>query len=322
MSPANNTPDPGETVTANFPLVNVGDGNTTNLVATLQNSGGVTPVTSFQSYGAVLAAGPAVSKPFTFVAAGTCGNTITSTFHLQDGVLDLGNVAYTFRLGTVSTSNLTFSNAAALTIPASGTGAATGAPATPYPSNIVVSGAPTTITGITVTIKNFSHTFPDDVDLLLVSPTGRKMIIMSDAGFSGAATNLTITLDDNAASALPDGAGLASGIFRPGNFGTVQDPFPAPAPVGPYLSAAPGGADTLTSAFTGAAGGNPNGAWSLYAVDDSGVDTGSIGLGWEITLSVATNVCSSTLNQTPVLQNTVSRKAHGGAGTFNLPLTP
>jgi hypothetical protein len=144
----------------------------------------------------VVAGGPAVSQPFTFVANGTCGGTISATLHLQDGALDLGNVNYTFTLGTTVNSSMTFSNPAAITIPASGTGAATGSPATPYPSTITVAGAPTTISKITVTINNFNHTFPDDVDILLVSPTGRKMIIMSDAGSSTVATNLNITLDD------------------------------------------------------------------------------------------------------------------------------
>jgi len=41
-NPPNGVPDPGEAVTANFPLINTGTGNTTNLVATMQNSGGVT----------------------------------------------------------------------------------------------------------------------------------------------------------------------------------------------------------------------------------------------------------------------------------------
>ncbi len=303
FSPPNSAADPGEAVTANFPVLNTGDGNTTNLVATLQNSGGVTPVTTSQNYGVVIAAGPTVSRSFQFIANGTCGNNITATFHLQDGPLDLGNVTYSFRLGTViGGTTQTFSNSAAITIPASGTGATTGAPATPYPSSITVSGAPTTISKLTVTIKNFNHTFPDDVDILLVSPTGRKMIIMSDAGSSTLATNLTITLDDDAASALPDGTGIASGTFKPSNYGTVQDPFPAPAPVGPYLTPQTGGTDTLTSAFTGAAGGDPNGTWSLYVVDDANLDSGNINGGWEIALtSPSSNLCVG--NQAPVIQN-------------------
>jgi hypothetical protein len=42
-----------------------------------------------------------VSRPFTFIANGNCGDTVTATLHLQDGVIDLGNVTFTFRLGTV-----------------------------------------------------------------------------------------------------------------------------------------------------------------------------------------------------------------------------
>ena len=194
-------------------------------------------------------------------------------------------------LGTVANNSQTFSNAAAFTVPATGTGAPTGAPATPYPSTITVSGAPTVISKLTVTLNGFNHTFPDDVDILLVSPTGRKMIIMSDVGNGADATNLTFTIDDSAGSALPDGDGLGGGSFQPANYGTVQDPFPT-APAGPYLTAAPGGTDTLTSAFTGVAGGDPNGTWSLYVVDDATGDTGTITGGWSITLTKSDNICS------------------------------
>ncbi len=132
------------------------------------------------------------------------------------------------------------------------------------------------------------------------------MIIMSDAGSSTVATNLNITLDDDAASRLPDGTGIASGTFKPSNYGTVQDPFPAPAPAGPYLTPQTGGTDTLTSAFTGAAGGNPNGTWSLYVVDDASVDVGNINGGWSITLTTLTPVCSSPPTPTPTPSPTPS----------------
>jgi hypothetical protein len=231
---------------------------------------GVTFPSAPQNYGVVVAAGPIVSRPFTFAASGTCGNNITLTLALQDGALNLGTIAYTLRLGTVSSSSQTFSNPAVITIPASGTGTPTGAPATPYPSNITVAGAPTTINKITVTITGLSHTFPDDVDFLLVSPTGRKMIIMSDAGGDPDLTNVNITLDDDAVAGLPDNTIITSGSYKPSNYNTVQDPFPAPAPAGPYLTPQTGGTDTLTSAFTGVAGGNPNGTWSLYLINNNG----------------------------------------------------
>ena len=36
------------------------------------------------------------------------------------------------------------------------------------------------MTKVTVTLKQMTHTFPDDVDVLLVGPTGVKFILMSD----------------------------------------------------------------------------------------------------------------------------------------------
>ena len=307
--PPNNTPDPGETVTANFPLINTGDGNTTNLVATLQNSGGVIPVTVSQNYGVVVAAGPAVSRPFTFTASGTCGGSITATLHLQDGALDLGNVTYTFTLGGSSTSSATFSNAAGITIPATGTGATTGAPSNPYPSSITVAGFTSPVTGVTVKLNGLNHTFPDDVDILLVGPTGRKMIILSDAGASNDWVNATITLDDNAASLPSDAGSVPTGTYKPANFDTAQDPFPAPAPAGPYLTPATGGTDTLASAF---AGQDPNGTWSLYVVDDATTDVGNMSGGWQLTLTSTTPICAQPVTA-------VSRKTQG-AGTFDIPL--
>src|SRR5262249_24991874 len=133
-------PDPGETVTANFPILNTGDGATSNLVGTMQTSGGITPVTPTRTYGVVTPGGGAVSQPFTFVATGACGSTVTASIQFQDGATNLGTLNYTFQLGTTVTGSQTFSNATAIVIPGTGTGATTGAPASPYPSNITVSG--------------------------------------------------------------------------------------------------------------------------------------------------------------------------------------
>jgi subtilisin-like proprotein convertase family protein len=282
FSPPNNTPDPGETVTANFPIINSGLGNTTNLVATLQASGGITPVTTSQNYGAVAAAGPPVSKAFTFVANGNCGDMVTATLHFQDGALDLGSINYTFRLGTFNTQDTTFSNPAAITIPATGAGS-------PYPSNITVAGVTGNVSKVSVTLTNISHTFPSDVDVLLVGPTGQKFIVMSDVIGSTDWTGQTITLDDAAAALVPSSGAPASGSFKPTNY-TAGDTFNAPAPAGPYLTPATVGSDTFASAFGGL---DPNGTWGLYVVDDASGDSGSIAGGWSLTVTTAVNVCSS-----------------------------
>ena len=96
----NSAADPGERLTVSLPLVNVGTANTTNLVATLQANAGVTNPSAAATYGSVIAAGAAVSRPFTFKAAGTCGDNITLNLSLQDGATNLGTASYTMRLGS------------------------------------------------------------------------------------------------------------------------------------------------------------------------------------------------------------------------------
>ena len=193
----------------------------------MQTSGGVTPVTPTRTYGVVSVGAPAVSQPFTFVASGTCGNNITASLQLQDGAINLGTVTYTFRLGTTSVSSQTFSNPTAIVIPATGTGATTGSPSTPYPSTITVAGLTNPVSKVTVTLKQISHTFPGDVDVLLVGPTGVKFSLMSDVIGGTDWTGETYTIDDAAAALFPRRElHRRPGSFRPTNFGS-GDPFPA-----------------------------------------------------------------------------------------------
>src|SRR5207249_2359732 len=120
--------DPNENVTVTFKLMNNGGAGTTNLVGTLQSSGGVTPISGPQTYGAI-APGGSAAKDFSFTAGGTCGGTITATLHLQDGATDLGNATYTFALGVPNTANgfsQNFDGVAAPALPAGWTTAATG----------------------------------------------------------------------------------------------------------------------------------------------------------------------------------------------------
>jgi uncharacterized repeat protein (TIGR01451 family) len=166
----------------------------------------------------------------------------------------------------------TFSNPAAITIPGTGTGATTGAPANPYPSNITVSGLTGVVTRVTVRLNNFAHTFPDDVDVMVVGPSGDRALLMSDNGGDTDATGVTLTFDDAAATSLPDGGPLVSGTFKPSNIGGA-DAFPAPAP-------APN-----TNTFSVFNKTDPNGTWALYVVDDAAIDIGSIANGWDLTIT-------------------------------------
>jgi subtilisin-like proprotein convertase family protein len=164
----------------------------------------------------------------------------------------------------------TFSNPGAITIPASGSAG----PAAPYPSNITVSGVTGTITDVNVTLSGFSHTFPGDVGVLLVGPTGANVVLMDGAGGGIGASNLTFTFDDGAASSLPCAdATLVSGTYQP-NTCFPGDVFPAPAPPNPYGS--------LLSGFNGT---DANGAWSLFVEDFASEDTGSISGGWSLDIT-------------------------------------
>lgn len=183
-----------------------------------------------------------------------------------------------------------FTNPAPITI----NDATTIASGSVYPSNISVSGLTGNITDIKVTLINLNHTFPDDIDILVVGPTGANLLLMSDCGSLDDIFNRTITFDDAAAASLPDSTILQSGAFKPTNFGT-GDTFNAPAP-------APSANTTLAAAFGGTA---PNGTWSLYLVDDLGIDMGALGNGWGLTITTTGSPATFFSNDTPI---------HGGDG--------
>lgn len=162
------------------------------------------------------------------------------------------------------------SNGEDIAIPGTGTSG----PGAPYPSEIEASYPPnSTVTDVNVGIHGFTHTFPGDVDLLLVGPDGTtNSLILSDIGSGTDASGTNLTLDDEAANDVP--SPIASGTYRPTNAGT-PDPFPAPAP-----------APSATVALSSFDGIDPTGTWSLYAVDDVGGDVGLIS-GWSLDLEVA-----------------------------------
>ena len=98
-SPPNGAIDPGETVTVNFGLKNIGGVKTADLVATLQADTGVLWPSSPQSYGALTGGGAAATRAFTFTASGPCGGTLAATLNLQDGSNNVGTLVYNFPLG-------------------------------------------------------------------------------------------------------------------------------------------------------------------------------------------------------------------------------
>ena len=92
----NNPPEitPQGTVTVSFCVQNTGTLATTNLVGTLQATGGVLNPSGPQSYGVVSPGGGAVCRDFNFTADAACGGTITAAIQFQDGANNLGTITY------------------------------------------------------------------------------------------------------------------------------------------------------------------------------------------------------------------------------------
>ncbi len=106
---ANGAIDPGETVTASFGVKNNGSGATSNLVGTLQATGGVTSPGGPANYGVVNGGGGTATQSISFTADSllTCGSTLTASLQLQDGASNLGTVTYNFTVCPVVTVTAT-----------------------------------------------------------------------------------------------------------------------------------------------------------------------------------------------------------------------
>jgi subtilisin-like proprotein convertase family protein len=288
--PTNGAVDPYETVTVNWSLINVGSGPTTNLVGTLLTSNGVYYPGAAQNYGAIPAGGTAV-RSFSFAPSAPCGGSVTGLVQLADNATALGTVMQRFTLGAVqtSTSTQTFNNIGTITIRDNLT-------ASPYPSAIAVSGVGTPVTKVTASLKNLSHTYPEDFSVLLVGPGGQGVKLMGACGLGYDLANVTLNFDDAAATGLPGGSQIIAGTYFPTDY-APGDVFSAPAPAGPYGTTLAGLAGT------------PNGTWNHYVQDFYTGDAGSIANGWSlsfITTSTTTNCCSGTYPQPTITSTTYS----------------
>ena len=108
---------------------------------------------------------------------------------------------------------------------------------------------------------------PHELDIALVTPEGRAIMLMSDAGAGGIDPGTPdLRFSDQAAGPVP--ATVATGTWRPTDDDSDLldvDAFPAPFPAAPQWS-------SLTSLN----GTNPNGTWTLYVADDTASGAGTI----------------------------------------------
>ncbi len=176
-------------------------------------------------------------------------------------------------------------------------------PSDPYPAQIEVRCAPRQISKVRVTLYNVSHAYPDDIDIMLVSPQNQSIVLWSDAG--GAAANYlsgdTISFEDGLAP-LPNSARIFTGNYRPTDHPGDDDPFEAPSPGSPSA--------TLLDALAG----NPNGYWRLFIVDDHSNDAGEITGGWGMTFFGDNGLGALRLDNPSVTNGVFSARLSGIVG--------
>jgi len=132
-------------------------------------------------------------------------------------------------------------------------------PASRYPMTINVFGMPTNINSVIVTIWGLSHTRSADLNLLLESPSGKRIILMSNVGGTNGVWGSILAFRQDAPLPLQS-APLPSGgpwPIQPSNFGQKTPENPFGLPTGSY-----------SSNLQGLSGDDPNGVWKLYIYDD------------------------------------------------------
>ena len=202
--------------------------------------------------------------------------TGTPTNNVWTRPVPAGVFPYQVTTQSVPGPPVAFTNPATVSIPVGGAAAL-------YPSNITVSGLPATgVRVASVVLNGVTHTRSSDIDVVLQSPSGQNVILMSDVGGSNA-INATYTFADFA-SFMSLTTANPTGTYQPDNAG-VPDNFPAPGP-GNLTQYPAAQLSTLT--------GNLNGTWKLFVVDDDGTgDQGMISGGYTINFDIGAPFCTS-----------------------------
>ena len=243
------------------------DGNVPLSVAEIQYSSGYSG-----EWSGVVQSGE--SRPLTILFHPTVASVNTGSVSVLSNATSGISTATLRGTGIADDTGLGFANSTSITLSDSGAGV-------PHPSTIDVSGLGSSIKNLKVTLRGLSHTDPSDLDVLLVGPSGESVILMSDAGGGHDLVGVTLGFDDHSSSGLNETGQIVSGIYRPTNY-FAGDTFPVPSTVTAY--------NLTLDTFDG---GNPNGTWSLYVVDDAAGGSGAIAGGWSLFIETEVEVALS-----------------------------
>lgn len=138
--------------------------------------------------------------------------------------------------------------------------------------SVWVTGTGGVITGVRATLNNLSHSYPGDLNIVLISPEGVAVPLMSDACGGGDLSGLTLSFTDAASTYLPEADACTAGTYRPTNY--QKDV--------PELSGM-----NLKPTMAAFKGGQADGKWLLLATDDATGDVGSIAGGFTLEIQYA-----------------------------------
>ncbi len=273
--------EPGETISLQIKLTNNGTIAANNVSGTLAVTGGTATMGNATSaYPNIASSGGTgtntTNYTFTVGAGQPCGNTLsfqqvvnytggsyTYNFTLPTGIAQLGAVqTYTYSGSPVAIPDNTPAGAdASIVVPTTGK-----------------------IGDVNVTVSSITHTYVRALQLRLVSPANKTVILSDQHGIGGTAYTNTV-FDDEASTLIANGTAPFTGNFKP---------------------------DQPLSAVDGDA---INGTWKLNVADLDGFnDTGAIN-GWSLAIQPLTYTCTGN---PPVIASLSPSSAPLGGSGFTL----
>jgi Dockerin type I domain len=280
----------------------------------------VTTPSSPQNYGSLCTGDPIVFRNFTFTVnpALPCGSTVTASLAAVDGATNFGTLTYTFVTGSTVTTNVqNFDSVVAPALPAGWTTTFSGTGTAVTTSTAFPDAAPNDIFLSEATNVGLSEVQSAPIP---ITTAGQQLsfrnLFNTESGFDGLVLEIKI-----GAGAFQDIL-AAGGTFASGGYNsTLATGFSNPLPgrmgwtgLSGGTAAAPAYITTLVNLPAAAVGQTVQFQWRQGS-DNSVAPTNP---GSRIdTITLSSNVCGGSA---PVPTSALSRKAHGAAGTFDIPL--
>lgn len=253
-----------ETLTYSMTLSNAGTRPAQNVSVTIVETNGIVPIAATHYIG-TFTTNQEITLEFTFRVDSPPGRVIQVQMPVLSDSAEISRNVFDVAVGTNTVTATRFRN---LYIPSEG-------PANEYPSTITFSNLVGSITGVRVTLHNFAHVFPEDVNVVLVSPSGTVLLLMSDVGGYYMAYNANITFATGRTNLLTTLGYFDSGTYAATDYNLpnyMPEPGPTNIPTGLTLNA-----------FNKE---KPNGDWKLYIADVRLFDEGNLLGGWSLSLTL------------------------------------